>query len=149
MAERAAGYPGGMSAATDAVMDLPDEVLALLRAPSPCFVTTLMPDGSPQTTQTWVDTDGTNVVINTVVGFRKARNVERDPRVSVAVADATAFFRYASIRGRVVRSTTEGAAEHIEELAQRYLGGPYPWYGGRDQTRLMLVIAPLSIHRMG
>jgi hypothetical protein len=37
---------------------------------------------------------------------------------------------------------TEGAAEHIEQLAQRYLGGPYPWYGGRDQVRVLFVIEP-------
>jgi PPOX class probable F420-dependent enzyme len=128
---------------------LPDEVLALLRAPSPCFVTTLMPDGAPQTTQTWVDTDGDHILINTVVGFRKARNVARDPRVSVAVADATAPHRYAAIRGRVVHMGTEGAAEHIEGLAQKYLGGPYPWYGGRDQTRLILTIEAHSIHTIG
>lgn len=128
---------------------LPDAVLALLRATGPCFVTTLMPDGAPQTTQTWVDTDGRHILINTVVGFQKARNVERDPRVAVAVADADAPYRYAAIRGRVVHAGTEGAAEQIEQLAQRYLGGPYPWYGGRDQTRLTLTIEPLSIHTVG
>ena len=36
--------------------------------------------------------------------------------------------------------TEDGAADHIEKLAQRYLGGPYPWYGGRDQTRLLITI---------
>lgn len=130
-------------------MDLPVEIVDLLRRPSLCYLATTMPDGSPQLTQTWVDTDGTDVLINTVVGYQKARNVERDPRVAVAVSDPADLSRYHAIRGRVVRATTDGAAEHIEVLAQRYLGGPYPWYGGRGQTRLLLTIAPDSVHTMG
>ena len=61
--------------------EMNQELLALLRAPSLCYVTTLMPDGSPQLTQTWVDTDGQHIIINTVEGFQKLRNVQRDPRV--------------------------------------------------------------------
>ncbi len=57
---------------------LPTGLLELLRKPSPCFVTTLMPDGSPQLTQTWVTTDGDNVVINIVEGSQKDRNLSRD-----------------------------------------------------------------------
>ena len=54
---------------------LPDELVALLKAPSPCFLATSEPDGSPQLTQTWVDTDGDHVVINTVDGHRKLANM--------------------------------------------------------------------------
>ena len=122
-------------------MTLPPELLDLLRKPSPCYVATLMPDGSPQLTQTWVDTDGEHVLINTVDGFQKVRNVERDDRVALTVSDPEDSTRYFSVRGRVVGATQEGAREHIEALAQRYLGGPYPWYGGRDQTRVLLTIA--------
>jgi PPOX class probable F420-dependent enzyme len=128
---------------------LPAELVTLLRGSSTCYVATTMPDGSPQLTQTWADTDGTHVVINTVVGYQKARNVDRDPRVAVTVSDPANPSRYFSVRGRVVEATTEGGAEHIEALAQRYLGGPYPWYGGRDQTRLVLRIAADRIHTMG
>ena len=130
-------------------MDLPPELLELLRLPSPCFIATTMPDGSPHLTQTWVDTDGENILINTVEGFQKARNVERDPRVAVSVSDPAKPSRYFSTRGRVVNATTEGAAEHIEVLAQRYLGTPYPWYGGRRQVRLLLTIRADRIHAMG
>jgi PPOX class probable F420-dependent enzyme len=130
-------------------VDLPEGLIALLRQASPCFLTTLMPDGSPQLTQTWVDTDGEHVIINTVQGFQKVKNVERDPRVAVAVSDPSNPSRYYAIRGRVVNVTTEGGAEHIEALAQRYLGGPYPWYGGRDQVRVMVSITPEKIHGMG
>lgn len=130
-------------------MDLPEGLIALLRQPSPCFLTTLMPDGSPQMTETWVDTDGVHVIINTVQGSQKVRNIERDPRVAVAVSDPSGPSRYYSVRGRVVNVTTEGGAEHIETLAQRYLGGPYPWYGGRDQVRVILTITADKIHGMG
>jgi PPOX class probable F420-dependent enzyme len=121
-------------------VDLPEGLIALLRQASPCFLATAMPDGSPQLTQTWVDTDGEHIVINTVVGHQKARNVERDPRVAVNVCDRANPSRYYAIRGRVVSATTEGGAEHIEALAERYLGTPYPWYVGRDQVRLILTI---------
>jgi PPOX class probable F420-dependent enzyme len=130
-------------------MILPDGLLTLLRQPSPCFVTTLMPDGSPQMTQTWVDTDGVHVIINTVQSHQKVRNVRRDPRVAVCVADPTDTSRYYAVRGRVDTITTDGAAAHIEALARRYLGGPYPWYGGRDQVRVLLTISADRILAMG
>ena len=130
-------------------MDLPEDLIALLHQPSPCFVATVMPDGSPQMTQTWVDTDGKHVIINTVQGFQKVKNVERDPRVAVSVADPARPSRYYEIRGQVVNVTTEGGAEHIEALAQRYLGAPYPWFGGRDQVRVIVTISADKIRRMG
>ncbi|BDI22606.1 PPOX class F420-dependent enzyme [Herbiconiux sp. L3-i23] len=108
-----------------------------------------MADGSPQVTETWVDTDGENVLINTVVGFVKVRNVERDPRVALAVQDPENPFRYIQVRGRVTSSTTEGGAEHIEALSQKYTGRPYPWYGGRDQQRIILTITPDSTTAQG
>jgi PPOX class probable F420-dependent enzyme len=122
-------------------VDLPAGLLDLLRQPSPCFVATLMPDGAPQMTQTWVDTDGANILVNTVAGFQKVRNMDRDARVALNVADPAAVSRYYAVRGRVVSITPDGAAEHIERLAQKYLGGPYPWFGGRDQQRLLVTIA--------
>ena len=130
-------------------MILPEPLLALLKQPSPCYIATVMPDGSPQLTQTWVDTDGTHVVINSVAGYQKIRNIERDPRVAVNVSDPTNPSRYYAVRGRVVEMTSEGGAEHIDELAQRYLGRPYPWYGGRDQVRLILRIEADSISGTG
>ena len=130
-------------------MDLPDELTALLRGTATCYIATTMPDGSPQLTQTWADTDGENIVINTVQGYQKARNIERDPRVAVSVSDPANPSRYYVVRGRVAAATTAGGAEHIEALAQRYLGGPYPWYGGRDQVRVVLTITPEKMHAMG
>src|SRR3954470_2944107 len=119
-------------------MDLPEELLALLRGPAICFVTTLMPDGSPQITETWVGTDGKHILINTVAGFQKVRNVGRDPRVALAMPDPGRATRHFTVRGRVLDVTENGAAEHIDQLAQKYLGRPYPWFGGRDQVRMIM-----------
>ena len=131
-----------------AYVDLPDRLVELMRGANPCFVTTLMPDGSPQTTETWIDTDGEHVVINTVQTHQKVRNILRDSRVSVAVCHADDPSRYFAVRGHVTNITTEGGSEHIELLAQRYTGGPYHWYGGRDQVRVILTIAADKIHSM-
>ncbi|HET7094004.1 MAG TPA: TIGR03618 family F420-dependent PPOX class oxidoreductase, partial [Thermomicrobiales bacterium] len=120
-----------------------------LRQTSRCFLATAMPDGSPQLTQTWVDTDGQHILINIVQGSVKDRNIARDPRVAVAIADPDNPARYVQARGRVIQRTTAGAADHIERLAQKYLGRPYPWYGGRDRTRVMLVIEVESISGQG
>jgi len=81
---------------------LPEDLLALLREPSTCYLATSMADGSPQLTQTWVDTDGEHVLINTVQGHLKVRNIERDPRVVLSfdgprVAGAS---RSAEVTGR-------------------------------------------------
>src|SRR3954452_10423248 len=88
---------------------LPPALLELLRRPSPCFLATLMPDGSPQMTQTWVDTDGRHVLVNTVDGHQKVRNMRRDPRVAVNVPDPDDPSRYFEVRGRVVEVTEDGA----------------------------------------
>jgi PPOX class probable F420-dependent enzyme len=130
-------------------VDLPDDLLVLLRSTSTCYLATTMPDGSPQLTLTWVDTDGTHVVVNTVEGHQKVRNIRRDPRVAAAVSDPANPSAYWSVRGRVVSIETHGAAEHIDELARRYTGREYQWYGGREQVRLLVRIAVDRIHRMG
>ncbi|HEX5500019.1 MAG TPA: PPOX class F420-dependent oxidoreductase, partial [Thermomicrobiales bacterium] len=108
-------------------MTLPDALLTLLRQPSRCFLATTMPDGSPQVTQTWVDTDGEHILINIVRGSVKDRNIARDPRVAVAIADPDNPSRYVQARGRVIQTIVAGAAEHIDRLSQKYLGRPYPW----------------------
>jgi PPOX class probable F420-dependent enzyme len=126
-------------------MKLPDELTTLLREPSICHLTTLMADGSPQITQVWVDTDGDHVLINSVRTHVKTRNIARDPRVALAVSPQDRPSRYYQVRGRVLDVITEGAADHIETLAQKYLGGPYPWFGGRDQERVLFVIAAEGI----
>src|SRR5215211_1514692 len=94
----------------------------LLREPAYCQLATLMPDGSPQITQVWVDTDGEHILVNTFEGSQKIRNVRRDPRVAVNVVDTANAWRIAAVRGRVVDITTEGADDLIDQLAKKYLG---------------------------
>ncbi len=126
---------------TDVPQPLPDGLLELLRRPSPCFVATLMPDGSPQLTETWVTTDGVNVVVNIVDGMQKARNIARDARVAVNVVDPDNAARFYAVRGRVVKTTTEGGRESIDEISQKYLGIPYPNFNGNpDEIRLLVTI---------
>ena len=131
------------------MIKLSEDLLALLRQPSTCYIATLMADGSPQMTQTWVDTDGEHVIINSVQGYVKLKNIARDPRVAVAISAPENPTRYFQVRGRVVDVTTDGAADHIEMLSQKYLGTPYPWFGGRDQVRVIIVIEPEKVTSMG
>jgi PPOX class probable F420-dependent enzyme len=131
------------------MIQLPEELLALLRKPSLCYIATTMSDGSPQMTQTWVDTDGAHVIINSVQGYVKLKNIARDPRVAVAISSPDKPSRYFQVRGRVVGVTTDGAAKHIEMLSQKYHGKPYPWYGGRQQVRVIITIAPDKVSSMG
>ena len=128
---------------------LPDELLALLRSPSSCYVATLMPDGSPQLTLTWVDTDGTHVLVNTVSTHQKAKNLRRDPRVAVTVSDPGNPSRYWEVRGEVAAMVEDGAAEHIDVLSRRYTGQDYPWWGGRDQVRVLVRITMQRVRSMG
>ena len=121
--------------------DLPAGLIALLKRPSPCLLATTNPDGWPQLTQTWVDTDGTHILINTIQGHRKLKNVQRDPRVAVSVLDPENPANYYSVKGTVISASTEGAAESIERLSQKYTGGPYQNYGGKGpQVRVLLTI---------
>jgi PPOX class probable F420-dependent enzyme len=130
-------------------LPLPDDLLDLLRRPSLCFVATVMPDGSPQLTQTWVSTDGKNILINTPNWSQKARNVARDQRVAVNIVDPDNTRRYFAVRGRVIATTTEGGAQSIDEISHKYLGRPYPNFGGPPETRMILTIEADSVRGMG
>src|ERR1039458_10719339 len=94
-------------------MPLPEGLLELLRRPSPSFIATLMPDGSPQLTQTWVTTDGEHIVINTPDWTQKTKNVARDARVAVNVVDPDETRRYFAVRGRVSSAATEIGRAHV------------------------------------
>jgi len=124
-------------------------LLDLLRRPSPCFLATLMPDGSPQMTQTWVDTDGRHVLVNTVDGHQKVRNMRRDPRVSMALIDPDNPYRYLQLQGRVVEITEEGADRHIDKMAKKYLGqDKYP-FRQPGEVRVLYKIEPDRVSTIG
>ncbi|SRR5579875_856899 len=82
---------------------------------------TIMPDGSPQVTPIWFEYKDGLIRINTAVGRIKARNLDRNPRVAMAIMDPANPYRYLQIRGHVTRSTKDGADAHIDALARRYL----------------------------
>lgn len=127
---------------------LTDDVQAVLKQLAFCHIATVMPDGAPQVSVTWVDTDGTHILVNSVEGYQKVRNVRRDPRVSLDIDVPDQPGSVIHVRGRVVEMTTEGARDHINALAQRYTGGPYT-YGPPDQARIILKIAPDKVQRFG
>jgi PPOX class probable F420-dependent enzyme len=111
---------------------------------------TLMPDGSPQVTPVWCDLEDDDiVVINSAKGRQKDRNLRRDPRVALAIIDPENPYRYLEIRGKVVEITEQGAAEHIDKMAKKYLGvDKYP-YGQPGEVRVMYKIRPEHATMMG
>jgi PPOX class probable F420-dependent enzyme len=132
---------------------VPDTISAgfrkLLQEPAYCQLATLMPDGSPQITQVWVDTDGEHVLINTAEGRQKERNVCGDPRVAVNVVDPTNAWRIAMVRGQVVEVTTDGADQFIDQLAKKYLNeDTYP-FRRPEEVRVTLKILPEKINEIG
>jgi PPOX class probable F420-dependent enzyme len=121
----------------------------LLQEPAFCQLATLMPDGSPQNTQVWVDTDGEHILINTAQGRQKERNVQRDPRVALNVVDPTNAWRVGMVRGRVVEVTTEGADELIDQLAKKYLNEETYPFRRPEEVRVTLKILPDKINEIG
>lgn len=121
----------------------------LLQEPAYCQLATLMPDGSPQVTQVWVDTDGEHILINTAEGRQKERNVRRDPRVAVNVVDPTNAWRIAMVRGRVVEVTTDGADQFIDQLAKKYLNEETYPFRRAEEVRVTLKILPEKINEIG
>ncbi len=120
----------------------------LLREPNFAHLATLMPDGSPQVTPVWVDFDGKYVLVNTAEGRRKPKNVRRDPRVALDVTSSEDPYRWVMVRGRVVEVTHEGADEHIDKMAKKYLGrDKYP-FRQAGERRVMFKIEPEHVAAM-
>lgn len=106
---------------------------------------TLMPDGTPHVTPVWIDydPDADRVLVNTARGRRKERNVRSEPKVGLSVLDPDDPYRYVSVRGRVAAVTTEGAVEHIDALARRYMGvEEYPNHGEEAGPRVIIKVRP-------
>ena len=130
-------------------MTLPDDLLALLRQPSICYLATTMADGSPQLTQVWVDTDGEHVLVNSVTTHLKVKNIERDPRATVTVLPAAdQQSGYVMVSGPATL-VDDGAVEHIDMLAKKYLGeDKYPYLGPGEQ-RVIIRIRPERVDGFG
>ena len=107
---------------------IPDEFLDLFKKKALAHLATLMPGGEPQVTPVWVDYDGERVVFNTAMGVQKDKNLQRDGRVSLSIADPENPFRYLEVRGNVTDRTLEGADEHLDLMAKKYMGlDKYPF----------------------
>jgi PPOX class probable F420-dependent enzyme len=128
------------------VSGLAERARELLDAPNHATVTSINPDGSPQSTVVWVRTDGDDVVFSTVKGRRKPRNFERDPRTSLLVIDPADPYRYVEVRGRVsMEDDPEGVL--IQELSHKYTGGPFQDAPGAE--RLIVRIKPEKVTLRG
>jgi PPOX class probable F420-dependent enzyme len=110
---------------------------------------TLMPDGTPQVTPVWFDYDGKNLIVNTARGRQKDLNVRRDPRVALTIIDPENPYRYVEVRGRVTDITQEGATEHIDKMAKKYLDkDKYP-FAKPGEVRVLYKVRPEKVHGMG
>lgn len=128
---------------------IPASHVDLLDKPAFAHVATLMKDGSPQVTPVWVDREGDKVVINSAEGRVKDKNLKRDKRIALSITDPANPYRMLSIRGEVVEITTEGAEEHIDRLAMKYMGvEKYP-YRTPTEKRVRYVIQPTSVSVYG
>ena len=94
---------------------------AFLENPFVGVVTTLSPDGSPQSTVVWVDVDDEGPSVNTAYGRVKPRNLARDPRISLVVVDPQDPYRWVKING-TAELVDEGADEQIDRLSKKYTG---------------------------
>src|SRR6476659_6578128 len=100
--------------------EIPRSHLDLVDRPPVAALTTIMPDGYPQTSVVWCDFDGQCVRVNTMRGFAKERNMRRDPRVALLCYDPRRPLRYLEVRGLVVEMTEVGAVAHLDALASTY-----------------------------
>lgn len=128
---------------------IPEKYRDLFNKKAFASLATLMPDGRPQVTPVWCDFDGAHIMVNSARGRVKDRNMRRDPRVSVAIIDPDNPYRYLEVRGRVVEVTEDGAAEHIDRMAKKYLGvDKYP--GAQPgEVRVLYKIQPEGFSSMG
>jgi PPOX class probable F420-dependent enzyme len=112
-------------------------------------VATVGRDGQPHAAVTWVDVDGDEVLVNSAEGRAWPANLRRDPRVTLTVPNSDDPYEYVTIRGRVAEITPEGADEHIDHLAKKYLDeDEYP-FRKPGEVRLKIRIEPEKVTRRG
>ena len=126
-----------------------DAIRKLFKEKNLVFMSTLMKDGSPQVTPTWVDIENGSILVNTAIGRLKHKNTSRDPRVGLAITDHNNPYDMVTIRGKVIEQITGDEAEkHIDKLAKKYIGAEK--YPGRSPTekRVILKIKPEKVFHM-
>ncbi len=128
---------------------IPDKYIDLFDKKVFAGLATLMPDGSPQVTPVWIDYDGENVIFNTAVGRQKDKNLQADGHVSLALIDPENPYRYLEVRGTVVERTTDGADDHINKMAKKYLGQDVYPFRQPGEVRVIYKIKPERTSSMG
>jgi PPOX class probable F420-dependent enzyme len=121
-----------------------EPVIQLLKGKNFACLATLMSDGSPHVTPTWIgfDEGSGSIIICTVEGRIKHKNVSIDPRVAICIIDENNPYNMGFIKGRVIETTKEGAVEHTDRLAKKYLGvDKYP-FPTPIEKRVILKIKP-------
>jgi PPOX class probable F420-dependent enzyme len=109
---------------------------------------TIRKDGTAHVSPVWVDWDGTHAVFNTAKGRAKHRHIERDARVTLTVWSADDPYRYVEVTG-TARLVDEGADEHINKMAKKYIDQDvYPWKGP-DEVRVIVEVTPERVTGMG
>jgi PPOX class probable F420-dependent enzyme len=110
---------------------------------------TLMPDGSPQVTPVWFLYQNGKFIVNTARGRIKDRNMSLNARVALSIVDPDNPYAHLAVRGKIVRTTEEGASASIDTLAKKYLGkDKYP-FGQPGEVRVIYEIEPTSVSAMG
>ena len=109
---------------------------------------TVMKDGSPQVTPVWINREGDNILVNTAVGRTKQRNILKDQRVAVSIYDQKNPYSMVLIKGHVISQSSDGADEHIDLLAKKYIGkDKYPWRQANEK-RVIIKIQPDTLFSM-
>lgn len=127
-------------------MPLDEDTVRLAKGKNLATVVTLMPDGQPQALLTWVDTDGEHVLVNTEPQRQRARNIRRDPRITVLIHSSDDPWDWSEVRGRVVDTVSgDQARQHIDKLSRKYVGMDYRNPIG-PEGRVILKIAPSKIN---
>ena len=121
----------------------------LLQAKNFANVSTLRKDGAVQTAPVWVDVQDGKAVLNSAEGRAWPRNLERDPRITLTVQNMENPYEYVEIRGRVAERTHDGADEHIDFLAKKYLGADSYPYRQPGEQRLIIRVAPEEVKLHG
>jgi PPOX class probable F420-dependent enzyme len=122
---------------------LSDLAKRLFDAPSFPVLSTVNPDGAPQSSVVWIKRDGDDVLFSTTRGRRKTENLERDPRASIVAVDRENPYLYTEIRG-TVSLTERGGRELIDELSMKYLGKPYDM-DGPGAVRVVCRLTPVKV----
>lgn len=129
---------------------IPDSHRDLLDLAIDAVLVTVMPDGQPQATIVWCNRDVPFVMINTMKGFQKERNMRARPKVALLVIDPDSANRWIEVRGTVQLIET-GASEHLDELAalytdaSQYFGVVVPAELAETEVPVIARITPIQV----